>query len=123
MNSSDVVNLVELQRLDVEISSTLKNAFEDEETSQEKALLKKLAGMKKTRTNLMQALDTIVLKRYERLKGNKGESAAVVPVKNGVCQGCFIGISTATHAEIQRKDVAATCDHCGRFIYFPSKQA
>lgn len=118
-----ITNLVELQRLDVEISSILKNAFDTEEKSkpQEKSILKKLNGMKKTRTTITQTIDTIVLKRYERLKGYKGESAAVVPVKKGVCQGCFIGISTATLAEIQRENAAATCDHCGRFIYFYSE--
>src|SRR5574341_1151354 len=120
MLKANINDLVELQRLDQEISSVLKNAFELEEKSKskEKNLLKRLNGMRKTRTVLMQAIDTIILKRYERLKGHKGETDAVVPVKNGVCQGCFIGVSTAASAEIQRKDVASTCDHCGRFIYY-----
>lgn len=117
---SSINHLVELQRLDQEISSILKDAFELEEKpkSKEKSPVQKLNGMRKTRTHLMQKIDTIVLKRYERLRGHKGETAAVVPVKNAVCQGCYIGVSTATFAEIQRKDVAATCDHCGRFIYY-----
>lgn len=122
MNVSD---LVELQRLDQEISTVLKNAFEIEETSKpsEKTLLKKLDGMRKTRNHIMQTIDNIVVKRYERLRGNKTDTAAVVPVKNGVCQGCFIEVSTATYAEIQRKDVAASCDHCGRYIYFAEAAA
>ena len=113
-------DLVELQKLDLEISSTLKNAFEIENKpkSKEKILLRKLNGMRKTRTHLMQSIDSVIIKRYERLKGHKGESGAVVPVVNGICQGCYIGVSTSAYAEIQRKDVASTCDHCGRFIYF-----
>lgn len=120
MLKTNITDLVELQRLDQEISSVLKNAFDVEEKSKskEKTFLKRLNGMRKTRTLLMQAIDTIALRRYERLRGHKGETDAVVAVKNGVCQGCFIGVSTATSAEIQRKDVASTCDHCGRFIYY-----
>lgn len=125
MLKSSISDLVELQRLDQEISSVLKNAFELEEKSKskEKTLLKRLDGMRKTRNVLMQTIDVIILKRYERLRGHKGETDAVVPVKNGVCQGCYIGISTATFAEIQRKNVASTCDHCGRFIYHPEAHA
>ncbi|MBI1883639.1 MAG: hypothetical protein HYS08_05485 [Chlamydiae bacterium] len=115
---TDILNLVELQKLDREISSVLKNAFEVEKKSKEKTLLRKLNGMRKTRLDLVQTLDTLIAKRYEKLRGHKGESTAVVPVIKGICQGCFIGVSTATYAEIQRKDVAATCDHCGRFIYY-----
>jgi len=122
---TNITDLVELQRLDQEISSILKNAFEIEEKSKskEKNLLKKLNGMRKTRISLMQEMDSIILKRYERLRGHKSETDAVVPVRNGVCQGCFIGVSTATSAEIQRKDVASTCDHCGRFIYYSGANA
>lgn len=122
MLKANINDLVQLQHLDKEISSILKNAFELEEKSKskEKTLLKKLDGMRKTRTNLMQTIDNIVVKRYERLRGHKGETGAVVPVINGICQGCYIGVSTATYAEIQRQDVASTCDHCGRFIYYYS---
>lgn len=115
-----VDHLVELQKLDFEISSILKDAFELEKKpkASEKSLLKKLEGMKKERIHLTKTLDSLIVKRYERLKGNKSDSNAVVPVIKAVCQGCFIGVSTSTYAEIQRKDVAANCDHCGRFIYY-----
>lgn len=120
--ASNINSLVELQHIDQEISTLLKDAFdlEDNSKSKEKTLQRKLNGMRKTRTTLVQAIDSIILKRYERLRGHKGDTAAVVPVKNAICQGCFINVSTATFAEIQRRDVAATCDHCGRFIYYSS---
>ena len=121
---SEINNLVELQRLDKDISVLFRDVFEAEEAESEKTsekkILKKLDGMRKTRTGMTRGIDTVVLKRYERLRGNKGESAGVVPVLKNVCQGCFIEVSTATVAELQRRSVAATCDHCGRFIFFQS---
>jgi len=127
MLKSNANPLLELQKLDKEISSILKNSFEipdkktkvkTKEKTKEKTLLRKLNGMKRTRVNITQTIDQFILTRYEKLRGHKGETGAVVPVVNGICQGCFINVSTATFVELQRKDVAAICDHCGRFIYY-----
>ena len=123
MLKSNANPLLELQKLDKEISSILKNSFEIEEKKSkakttEKTLLRKLNGMRKTRINITQTIDQFILTRYEKLRGHKGETGAVVPVINGICQGCYINVSTATFVELQRKDVAAICDHCGRFIYY-----
>lgn len=109
-------NLVKLQKLDKEIAGCLGDGFnqpfEDSFNSMEK-----LDQLRITRSNITKKIDQRFIRYYERLKGNKGEATAVVPVAKSVCQGCFIAVSTATSAKLFRKDSIATCEHCGRFIY------
>ena len=114
-----VDNLIELQRIDVEISEILKSGHvkKREKKNHERNFKRKLNVMKKTRMNLVDSLDNVIVKRYEKLRGFKGDTSAVVPVRNKICQGCFIEISTATYVVINRKDIISTCDHCGCFIY------
>lgn len=113
-----VEKLIELQGVDKKISGLLNNDVKATVKNDGADFFAKLSKMKKVRQAISKDLEMQILRRYEKLKGNKGETKAVVPVNNGVCQGCFISISTATLAELQRCNSLLTCDHCGRFIYY-----
>ena len=108
--------LVELQKLDEEINQLLSGAFE-EETDDDFDSFDKIDKVKRSRANVSKKLDDITIKRYERLRGRKKDTLAVVPVSNGVCSGCNITISTATVAKLHRADDTTSCEHCGRYIY------
>lgn len=58
-----------------------------------------------------------IRRRYERIAGRVDR--VVVPVLNGTCYGCFVQVATATAGEQDPNAELQTCEHCGRFLYFP----
>lgn len=59
------------------------------------------------------------LKLYDRLASRPGHPVCV-PISGGKCGGCHLKIPT--HIEVKAKTGAeiATCDQCGRIVYWPS---
>jgi len=52
---------------------------------------------------------------YERYFSKFGERA-IVPVKNGVCSGCFISIPPMRQDKIRAMDEIIYCENCGRIL-------
>jgi predicted nucleic acid-binding Zn-ribbon protein len=67
------------------------------------------------RERLVMNLDPMLLKRYERIRENKG-GLAVTPVKNGACGGCFRRIPPQEMQELKKNDRIIMCEGCGRII-------
>ena len=44
-------------------------------------------------------------------------SNPIVEVRNGVCLGCFIALSSSQRQEIENNDRYQLCDNCGRILY------
>jgi predicted nucleic acid-binding Zn-ribbon protein len=42
----------------------------------------------------------------------------IVEVRNGVCLGCFIGLSSGQKQEIENGNGYGVCEACGRILYF-----
>ena len=58
-----------------------------------------------------------VLDLYRRLlTGRKG--LAVVGIKNGTCQGCFLSLPPQLVQEVRRQDRILTCSHCQRILFW-----
>lgn len=54
---------------------------------------------------------------YRRLiNGRKG--IAVVGIKNGTCQGCFLTLPPQLVQEVRRQDRILTCSHCQRILFW-----
>lgn len=66
---------------------------------------------------LEEQLDDRIRRRYQRIAGHVDR--VVVPVLNGTCYGCFVQVATATAGEQDPNAELQTCEHCGRFLYFP----
>jgi predicted nucleic acid-binding Zn-ribbon protein len=64
---------------------------------------------------LVSDLDPMLLKRYERIRENKG-GTAVTTVENGACGGCFRRIPPHEMQELKKDDRLITCEGCGRII-------
>lgn len=52
---------------------------------------------------------------YERYFSKFGERA-IVPVKDGVCSGCFISIPPMRQDKIRTMDEIIYCENCGRIL-------
>lgn len=82
------------------------------------ALTKKLADLTARRPGLVEPINGDDLNIYETLRTKRG-GRAVSPVKNGVCQGCYM---TPSNSKIQRARTGAElmyCGGCGRILYVP----
>lgn len=97
---------------------TQTQRVEEKEASLEerlKELENMLAIKQDERVRLVSNLDTILLKRYERIRASKG-GTAVTTVINGACGGCFRRIPPHEMQNLKRDDRLITCEGCGRII-------
>ena len=57
-----------------------------------------------------------VLKKYSAIRMRRG--LALVPVKNGTCQGCNMNIPPQLFNTLQRGNSIEVCGNCNRIIYW-----
>ena len=68
------------------------------------------------RQALVQQLDKPVAAIYDKVSRSRG-GKAVVAVKQGTCQGCFMGITRQMIARLWSKKELLYCPNCARLIY------
>lgn len=56
------------------------------------------------------------LKRYQALKKQLGDQV-VCKVKNGVCLGCRVSLSSSVIGKLYIPGIELTCENCGRIIF------
>jgi uncharacterized protein len=79
-----------------------------------------LAERQRTRKEIAGQVERPVLELFGRLlNGRKG--LAVVGIKNGTCQGCFLTLPPQLVQEVRRQDRILTCSHCQRILYWGSE--
>ena len=72
------------------------------------ALDQQLAGLEKN-------VDPKLMMRYKRARQHHG--TPVVPVVNGKCSGCNMGLPTLALSKLSGNAVVAECENCGRLLY------
>ncbi len=70
------------------------------------------------RRELIEPLDKSILERYQRIGENR-QGRAVVPIKDDICQGCFLSLPPQLSHEIRKYERIITCMHCQRILYWP----
>jgi len=73
-----------------------------------------LTEIEKEMAFIREELDPSILSRFDRL--NERYGAGVFRIKDGVCQGCMIKLSTSLAATIQNSNDIFVCQKCGRYI-------
>jgi mannitol/fructose-specific phosphotransferase system IIA component (Ntr-type) len=69
--------------------------------------------------NLIKSeLDPDIVRRFERLITRDGK--ALWDIKNGTCTGCMLRLSNKYDQIVKTSKNIFICEHCGRFIYYPS---
>ena len=87
----------------------------------ELAVLQKfLAERRQQREEAMQQLDRPVLDLYLRLL-NLRKGLAVVGIKDGACQGCFVTLPPQLIQEVRRNNRVITCSYCHRILYWKAE--
>lgn len=80
-----------------------------------KNLTSQAADLDATRTKYTESLDEDLLDTYQRLFITRGE--AVVGVRNDVCNGCHMKVTTSTVAATRAGKLVVHCEQCGRILY------
>jgi predicted nucleic acid-binding Zn-ribbon protein len=65
--------------------------------------------------SLKAEIDPEMMRRYETIR--RKYDRPLVPVRRGVCYGCFVKFPMARLAEMDEKGVPILCESCGRMLY------
>jgi len=128
----NVVQLMEVAEADAKImneqASTIeeeKKALEEESKSAQKfatAIDKKKARIMKKRNSKAKGVKTPLLRKYDMLRERRN-GKAVVQVKKGVCQGCFMSIPPQQFNDIMKGDRMFNCPTCQRILYHQPEES
>jgi predicted nucleic acid-binding Zn-ribbon protein len=80
-------------------------------------LTSKQRNLATERQGLVQGINKRLLGTYERMRESRLKSSAVVPVVNGVCQGCYMVVTKSVVMELRRGEELILCEHCGRILF------
>src|SRR5262245_19327325 len=97
----------------------IREAVEKEEDAGRKEIAKlegQLAEERRGRDQVAAGVRPDVMRRYASIRMKRG--LAVVPVKNGTCQGCHMSIPPQLYNTLQRGKSIETCPNCNRIVYW-----
>ena len=97
-----------------QVTSYLKELAELESPSRNSKELSTEDKLKRI-LKLRQLIPEPVCGHYDRVKN--GGKVPIVAVRNGVCQGCFVRLSSGAYQQLVRQDDLNICENCGRYIY------
>lgn len=78
---------------------------------------KQISGLKKERERFIPDIENSILDKYERILKNKKDSLAIVPIKRGCCQGCFMTLPPQIINEVKMDNKIVICENCSRILY------
>ncbi|MFB6285553.1 MAG: zinc ribbon domain-containing protein [Candidatus Bipolaricaulia bacterium] len=76
---------------------------------------RKIEEAQTKRAELADAVEERLHERYERLRGELADP--IVPVRNGRCTGCQLGLSETTLERVREGGDLVTCENCMRILY------
>lgn len=65
--------------------------------------------------SLKAEIDPGVMRRYESIR--RKYDRPLVPMRRGVCYGCFVKFPTGRMAEVEERESPILCESCGRMLY------
>lgn len=78
---------------------------------------KEVQSLNEKRVQLSPNVDEDLLRRYNAFRAHL-RGRVVVPVIDGVCQECHLGIPPQQYNELIKGDSLQSCPHCSRIIYW-----
>ncbi len=119
-----IVLMEETEALDRKVKENEKKSAElDSETTRKVEMLEiekkeieaAIATRQQQRETTAAAIPAELIKRYERVRANKG-GIAVATVRKERCSGCLSPIPAQRILEIERQDRLYLCEACGRIL-------
>lgn len=109
----------EIQGLEQQISGAEQRLTEGRQRNEAElsVLQQTLNERQEARIQAMQRLDRPLTGLFQRLLSSR-KGLAVVGIKNGTCQGCFLTLPPQLMQEVRRNDRILTCSHCQRILFW-----
>jgi len=77
-----------------------------------------LEKQQKIRTETIEKVNPDLMKKYDMLR-EKRQGLAIVPIQDGLCQGCNMNIPPQKILEIRKNNkTIMSCPFCNRIVYF-----
>lgn len=70
---------------------------------------------------LAEQLASVNRQSYDHLKATR-KGLAVVPLRNGACQGCRLALPPQLVADLRKNDKLLTCTYCHRILFWPTPE-
>lgn len=65
--------------------------------------------------SLKAEIDPAIMRRYETIR--RKYDRPLVPMRRGVCYGCFVKFPMGRMAEMNERSAPILCESCGRMLY------
>jgi hypothetical protein len=93
------------------------NEYQLKKDNEEKRFKKELEELVEKRKNISAQLDTVILKRYEKIS-NSRDGRAVAGLRENICQGCFQQVLPQMVIEVKVAVKIHQCGGCMRFLFW-----
>ncbi len=103
---------------------TIAESREAEATALRDTIARLGADIERDRTRreaLLGTVDAELRRRYEMILSRRG-GLAVVPVRDGTCQGCRMRVPPQLYNQIQRGEQVILCPSCQRMLHWQPQQ-
>ena len=75
-----------------------------------------LKHLENNRKENISQLNYVLFQRYEQLQKTRG-NPVVLPVSNGICDGCNVKVPPSLLGRVRRKEEIVYCENCTRILY------
>lgn len=82
-----------------------------------KGFERQLAEKTEDREKLLPQIEPKMLQLYEKIKKGR-QGIAIVPARDGFCQGCNLGMPPQLSNEVQKGVDIVVCPNCNRILYW-----
>ena len=93
------------------------NEYRQKKETEEKRVKQELEVLETKRKVLSDQVDTVILKRYEKISKSR-DGSAVAGVRDSICQGCFQQVLPQMVIEVKVGGKIHQCGGCLRFLFW-----
>tara|TARA_B100001123_G_scaffold410630_1_gene505970 strand:+ start:247 stop:987 length:741 start_codon:yes stop_codon:yes gene_type:complete len=93
------------------------NTYRQKKEIEEKRIKQELEDLETKRKSLSNLVDTVILKRYQKIF-NFREGRAVAGLRDNICQGCFQQVLPQMVIEVKVGEKIHQCESCMRFLFW-----
>jgi len=104
-------------KIELEKSGEEINNQKQEQEKELERLVQKKQGLESQEETIQQQIPQELLKKYNKIREFR-DGLAVVSVKEGSCQGCFMSLMPQLFQEVRQNTGIYYCPHCNRIVYF-----
>ena len=116
-DSESAKEQIKKARIELEQNGKQINKQKQEQEKELERLAQEKQALESQKKTIQQQIPQELLKRYNKIREYR-DGLAVVSVKEGSCQGCFMSLMPQLFQEVRQNSDIYYCPHCNRIVYF-----